>query len=112
MYYTILSVGREDLEPPAPMESFDLTGPLSAGSPALTLGSDASIYACLVYEDQLFGTKERYFVHVFITQIGVALARDILCAFLRPLGPSQRSANAESCHVGVKLFSKEGGHVF
>jgi len=51
MYYAIFSVSGEDLEPPPLMELFDLLGLLSAGSPAFTLGSDASVYACFIYED-------------------------------------------------------------
>ena len=69
MYHAIFSVGGENLEPPTSMESLDLMRPISAGSSSLTLGPHASVHPCLVYEDQLFGTREEYFVHVFITQV-------------------------------------------
>jgi len=103
MYHAIFSIGGEDLEPPPSMESFDLSGPLSAGSLALTLGSNASIHSCLVYEEQLFGAKERYLMYIFVPQVRVALARDILRAFLRPLGLLQCPVNAETRQVDVAM---------
>jgi len=66
MYNAILCVGWEDLKPLTLMEQRNLTRPLSIQSPALTLYPNASIYFCLVYEDQLFGTEERYLVYVFV----------------------------------------------
>ena len=66
MYYAIFSVSGEDLEPLPSIELFNLLGPLSAGSLALALSSDTPIYACLIYEDQLFGAKKRYLVYVLV----------------------------------------------
>lgn len=51
MYHAILSIGRKDLKPPTLVESLDLTGLLSAGSPALTLCPNVSVHSSIVYED-------------------------------------------------------------
>lgn len=51
MHYTLLSIGGKDLEPPISIKPLNLTGPLSAGSPALTFRPNASIYFCLVYKN-------------------------------------------------------------
>jgi len=112
MYNAILSISGEDLKPPTAIKSFNLTGPLSAGSLALLLNPDASVYSRLVYKYQLVGTEERYLMHVFIAQIGVTLTHDVLRAFLRPLGLPQSSANAETHHIGVELVSEESGRLF
>jgi hypothetical protein len=63
----------------------DLKGSLSSRSPTLPPGPKASLQPGLVYEHQLIRTKGRYFMHIFVSQIWVALSCDVLYGFLRRL---------------------------
>ncbi len=84
MYDTILCIRREDLESSATVELLDLASPLSSGSPTFAPVPNASVHPRFVYKYQLIGAEGRYFIHIFVSQVLVALLGDVLRDFLRP----------------------------
>src|SRR5437667_4750871 len=83
MYNPILSIGGEDLESLSAVKLLDLIGLLSLRGLTPMLGPDASVHSTLVYEYHLVRTEGRYFMHIFISQIWIALSRDVWCGFNR-----------------------------
>ena len=72
---------------------------------------DAFVQPGLIYKHQLIRTEGRYFMHIFVSQIWVALSCDVLCDFLRLFRILQGSANAETCYVNIKLLPKKNSHI-